>query len=277
MGRFFLFKLCHIFFPHSRNGYLGSNALIFSMSGDLEIDLSCTICKQKLLLKIMGDYFDRITKYPVSFQYKHGFPLHNAVITLDKNHTIIKTEFLQLTKSPTPQKKKMPIADYIRTLKIKNEMEFKEALKKIIIELPETYGNSEDAEGKYYEFGSEIAEIYNRSAAGNNEQEIIEKITPIFQSAKIGEITALFGEGKITTFHILNCYENPKFPDGGLCVRRFCEGFFRNLFQRKFDKSYLIKSSWNKKYRSSEFEIECQWSDFAERLKARFAKKAQAM
>jgi hypothetical protein len=247
------------------------------MPKDLEIDLTCTICKQKLLLKILADYFDRVKKYPVSFQYKHGFPLHNAVITLDKNHTIIKTEFLKLTKSAQTNKKKMPVADYIRTLKINNINEFKEALKNIIIELPETYGKESDAEDRYYEFGSEVAEIYYPTAEGKNEQEVVEKLIPIFKSAKIGEITALFIEGKITTFHVVESYESPKNPDGGLCVRRFCEGFFRNLFQRKFDKSYLIRSTWNKKYRSSEFIIECQWSDFAERLKARFAKKAPAI
>ncbi len=243
------------------------------MPNDLKVEVSCTICKRSLLLTILDEYFNRVSKYPVTFQYKHGFPIHTASITFDRNRKIIKTEFSELHKK-IQSSGKVSIKEYIRGLSFKSFKEIENVLNKILKEMPTESVNPSDKfiDEKYYEWGVDLGDIFFRYVEGRTEQEILEIFGTIFKASKLGDISAIITSNQTTQFHILNLFEHPKLQDSGKSTASFFEGFFKSIFQRKFNKSYLIKSSFNTDYRSCELQMQSQWSDFAERLRAKFAK-----
>ena len=243
------------------------------MPSDLKLEVVCTICKKTLLLTILSDYFTRVTKYPVTFQYKHGFPIHTASITLDQQHKIIKTEFSELQRK-TQSIGKISIKEYIRGLTFKSFKDIDSVLIKILKEMPTDVVIPSDRliDEKYYEWGVDLGDIFFRYVEGKKKQEILEAFAKILKPAKLGDISAIIVSNQITQFHILNLFEHPKLKDAGKSTASFFEGFFKSIFQRKLNKSFLIKSSFNEEYRSCELQLQSQWSDFAEQLRRKFAK-----
>lgn len=245
------------------------------MPSDLKVEVSCTICKKTLLLTILDEYFNRVTKYPVTFQYKHGFPIHTALITFDVNRKIIKTEFSELHRKMQPSGK-VSIKEYIRGLSFKSFKEIEGVFNKILKEMPSDTVNPSDKfiDEKYYEWGVDLGDLFFRHVDGKNEQEILENFGKILKPAKLGEISAIIVSNQTIQFHILNLFEHSKLQDAGKSTASFFEGFFKSIFQRKFNRSFLIKSSFNSDYKSCELQLQSQWSDFAERLRAKFAKSS---
>jgi hypothetical protein len=241
------------------------------MPPNINVDVQCPICKKAIMFIVDGGNFVNSKEFPIRFQYKHGSPIHNAIVTLNEQFQIIDVNFTQLIQGKRP--KKALVDDFVQNFQPKSFEDIGNAIKQLVEDLPQVYQNRpQDQDDKYYEFGFELASNSIGRFSGTSEVKIVEEIAKAYEAANIGKILNIQGEENITLFHISDLYENSKKLDAGRCLYHISEGFVRNILQRKFNKSYLVKSSYDKVHRACELEIQCQWSDFAEKLRKKFAK-----
>jgi hypothetical protein len=243
------------------------------MPPNITVDVHCPLCNKGIMFVVDGGNFRNSKEFPIRFPYKHGNPLHNAIVSLNQDFQIIDVSFTPLASGKRP--KKATLDEFLLNFSAKGSNEVGDAIKRLVNDLPQVYQNRpQDADDKYFEFGFELATKVGNIFSGATEVQLVEDVAKLYETSKLGKIIGVQTEGNITNFHITELYENPKKLDAGNCLYRISEGFLRNLLQRKFNKSYLTKSSYDKVHRACELQMVCQWSDFAEKLKKRLSKKA---
>jgi hypothetical protein len=240
-------------------------------NSSITISLYCPICKADIFFAITADYFAKDKEKEILFTYKHGRPVHNAIIKLDKNLNVIDAEFKTLTRRGRPTKAALEV--YLNNLKPNDSNEVNQAITKLLTDMPAVYDPGLDnSEERFQFYGFEVAEKSASVISGTDDASLLKSVSEILASG-IAKVQNITHEGTNTSCEVLQIYKNPKIQDTGKVLYIFLKSFLHKLYSQKFQKSYLIKSDWDYEHNKGKFQIICQWSDWAEKLRKKMSAK----
>jgi predicted hydrocarbon binding protein len=238
----------------------------------IEFNLDCDICQSEIVFKIQKSQFEKSSHYPVKFRYLHGNPLHRAELSLNKSLEIVDKNFKTLRSRIKPNSS--TIEEYMANLKLYDKNSTGRIILKLCRDIPESlpYENL-NSQIKMYEYGFNIGQMLSSVISSKIDIDILNEVAQIWKEYKMASNVQIFEKNNTIIVSAENCYENRTKRDHGYTFYHLNEGILINILQSKLGKSFLIKSEFDKVSRSCRFELQCQWNNFAERLRNKYRVK----